>query len=431
MKNNSSCQKAPQDPSELLPMMKVKDDWIDDIPSVIKEPVQAIAADTGEACVIVFAAVITVAGHFMRHNQFVAGQNMTLIPGEINSLVIRAEGCVRLPWYDSVMQLFRDDSDAEHAFCIEKEEGRRFDIGGRELMARESILSSDLRYSTIAKKFNSRKVENILLNGAATSLLDELDRLTSLEKKDLKRALQQAWHCERAGDLKSGVGLLWDVDAAELDGVRGALFGGHTPLPVLLLQARGVIKLPSSDSMGKMDTLQAMMWAYSRRPTGVYKLPDSLREHTDELIVSYERNLSLLENHAARGVLSMLPNLFYRIALIFRFTDKTADHEALLFAAWTVAKKLIVEHYSNLWKITDGFTASNSAVPDNPVETLKEYELLAKISAGEPINRSQLNRNYSNGQRKMLDTRLSRLLQNGRAVVDASGRYSVGALMSD
>jgi|TARA_B110000908_G_scaffold140188_2_gene167199 hypothetical protein len=431
MKNNSSCQKAPKDPSELMPILKVKDGWIDDVPSVIKEPVQAIAADAGEACEIVLAAVITIGGHFMRHTQFIAGQDMILIPGEINSLVIRPEGCVRLPWYDAVMQLFRDDSDAEHAFCIEKEEGRRFDLGGRELMARESILSSDLRYSTITKTLNATKVDNILLHGGATSLLDELDRLTSLEKKDLRRVLQQAWHRERVGDFDVGVGLLWDVDAAELDGVRRALFGGHAPLPVLLLQARGEVKLPSVDSMGELGTLQAMMWAYSMRSTGVYKLPDSVRENTDELIVSYERNLSLFENHAARGVLSMLPNLFYRIALIFRFTDKTADHEALLFAAWAVAKKLIVENYGNLWKITDGFTASASAVPDNPVETLKEYELLAKISVGEPIKRTKLNRNYSNGQRKMLDTRLSRLLQNGRAVVDASGRYSVGALMSD
>ena len=58
--------------------------------------------------------------------------------------------------------------------------------------------------------------------------------------------------------------------------------------------------------MGKMGTLQAMMWAYSRRETGIYKLPDSVREIVDELIVGYERNLFIFENHARGSVLNFV-----------------------------------------------------------------------------------------------------------------------------
>lgn len=369
----------------------------------------------------------------LRHNRFIADHRNAGIYPEISMLLIRDAKLACVPWFDKLMSVFLDNVILEHSIMnIFGKDGPQ-EVYGEPVYARESLILSEPRISTCFQKWNQETLKNILLHSTSTALSDELSNLTVFEKRELARTLQLAWDREIIGTgrtaFRPGLNLIWSVGDDETKAIQATFLNRQKPTPMLLLQSTGNQNMVPDAVLTALTPIIDQLWniglASQHR---VNTTPEEEKLILDWLI-TVRAEISSIKNPLARKLLHWLPESVYRVFALYRLFTEEETIETAKAAIHTTAA-LAQKHYEALRTITADFTADHSEHTDTTDETIAEYMLLAKIEKNSPVTRSELNRLYSNKQRKLLDQRLSRLLRDGRIAIDDKARFSVRSLVS-
>ncbi len=407
---------------------------MDALPSSLKKPVESICLKTEETTESVLATLLSTYGAQLRRCLAVNDYTGLVVYPEVNVLLINPDDMPRLPWYEITSRMLWNKYEFEHLMLNEFRAGYTMEIEGIYHIARETMLSNQLAPYDLLNKWSAQTLRSIFLHSTATSFTDELSRLSRKEKMDLVHFLKLSWCNELIGQgraaFKAGLSLLWEVSSDDASAVADLMFQGSTPAPIVMLNstANNTDSLP--EAMTMLRDIAEAFWAYGQSQPSRLEIPQSDMEQLDEWAHNFEEQLANIPTVKARNCMKFFPCLLYRIyALINCFITESEETDCRAIAT-ALTSALARRHYSTLHDTTAGFTAEPQRTPDSPDEMMREYELLARIEAKQPVKRSELYRSCSTNRRKELDQYLSRLVRDGRVAIDANKCFSVRSLVS-
>jgi len=421
------------DLSEYMPCVAGSDNWQESVPAALREPAQQIAEATGESFETVVTLVLTFFGaQLRRHSRICDYRGKPVFP-ELNLLLVRPGRALSMPWYEILCDTLLNRDNNEHALLRIRSPGEIAFINEREHVARESQVLSEVVPNELERKLSPDEVPVVLLHSTANALQDELRRLTRFEKMKLSRVLKQSWNNERIGRgaaaFEAGVSILWDIDADEVSEALSAFYQTTKPSPVLLLDSAANSQKPPVESLTALITIQDDLWLCGQGGIKETALTTEVEQRLLSFVSDFEAEIEHVPSALARRNIAFIPGLCYRLLTLFNIFADPAE-KRLVPAATGMAYALARRHFTSLHRFTAGYTAEARPPPDNPAEVLAEYQLLVKIDKHAPITRTKLNSSYSNDNRKRLDSRLARLITDGRVAIDEDGRFSVRSAVS-